>query len=267
MNQNIEASPSGKIENNVVMPYTFSIDRSLTESWYRISGFKASFWGAFLIAILFQVSLSVIGLLIIYFAVGSLDPAQPGVLIYRGIVSLIAVLASFPLYYGLYFLGIKQAANLPVKSKMIFGAYRFYWRLLGVIILQFILMIIAAAIIAAIVIGLMQFINLNMGIGMNIAMIILGVIVELAVLYLLIGLIIFSPYLVMDKNVGVFRAFKLSFQGFKQHGIKIFLTLIITSFIVASTAQLLIGLIWTLPFSIALIGVIYRTVFGVTQQQ
>ena len=268
MNQNLETTSSGKVENNIVLPYAFSIRKTLSESWARVSGFKATCWGALLFLILFQLGLSIIGMVLIYLKFKTLDNT-PDMVFYKGIVNLIVLLASFPLLFGFYFLGIKRAANLPVKAKMIFGAYRFYGRLFAVLILQYVLIAIIAAIIGGIVFGLFQLqIVYPMGPVIAIIIPIIGVIIGLALLYVLLGLIMFSPYLVMDKNVGVFRAFKLSYRGFKQHGIKIFITLIILSILMTlSMIPFGIGLIWTLPLAIALIGVIYRTVFGVNVRQ
>jgi len=268
MNQRIESTPSGKIQNNVVSPYTFSIGQSISESWARVSGFKSTCLGALLILFLILFGISIIGTLVIYLAVGSLNNTLPVVSASLWFVYFIALLASFPLFYGYNFLGIKRSANLPVKSKMIFEAYHFYWRLLGVLITRYVLITITAFIIIVLTsfcLGLLAAVHTGIGITIAIIINIFAVIFDLFLLYYCFGLVIFSPYLVMDKNVGVFRAFKLSFQGFKQHGVKILITFFIIGILVQlSIIPLGIGLIWTIPLANCLIGVIYRTIFGVT---
>lgn len=272
MSQNMKMSSSGKIENDTVLPYSFSIRNSIKESWSRVSGFKATAIGAFVIVLLFQFVLA----LILIYGFGLNVMEQPTVpnpstiqdwskILAPGISNWIIFLVSFPIFYGLYFLGIKRSVNLPVKALMIFGAYRLYLRLLGVVILQCILWAIIVGLIALAVLFffiLSSFISITI---IGIVMKAIGVIIGLLLLYFFIGLVIFTPYLVMDKKIGVFKSFKLSWRGFKQHGIKIIITFFIMSLIIfVSAIPLGIGLIWTIPLAIILFGVIYRTIFGVS---
>jgi hypothetical protein len=85
----------------------------------------------------------------------------------------------------------------------------------------------------------------------------------IAIIYFTLGFL-FAPVLVFEKKMGINHAMKASLCGFSQHWFKITVLLVILELItIISAIPFGIGLIWTVPLGMNVMGSLYRTTFGV----
>jgi uncharacterized membrane protein len=146
--------------------------------------------------------------------------------------SLIQMFVTLPLSAGLFMLGLKLVVRAPVEVTEIFQHFGKVLTLVGTSLLMYLM----------ILIGLCFFI--------------------LPGLYLASAYTLAIP-LVVEKDLGPWEALEASRKAMTHHwfgflGLYILMGLLV----LFSALPLLIGLIWTLPFSMLLKGVVYRTVFG-----
>jgi hypothetical protein len=256
----------GKLQNNIAQPYHFTINNLLCESWQRVKGTKATYWTAFLTYIFIYFSFIVIGLGGIYLFVGSLNPELESVKISSVAVKIIAAVATFPLPFGISLLAIQRSVNLPIKAKHIFVVYQYYGRLLGTIALIY-LMTLMTGIITLFIFGSLGVVAAKMGLassGIKIALLLGGTALVTIPMFFSF---MFAPLLIIEKNFGVFQAIKTSFLGFRQHCFKITAVLLLMILIyIISAIPLLLGLIWTVPMLLNVMGILYRTLFGVEEK-
>jgi uncharacterized membrane protein len=72
--------------------------------------------------------------------------------------------------------------------------------------------------------------------------------------------------LIADKKLQPWQAMEASRKAITHRWLKVFFLLLAMSLIIfASMLPLFIGLIWTYPMSVVLIGILYREIFGVEQ--
>ena len=70
--------------------------------------------------------------------------------------------------------------------------------------------------------------------------------------------------LVVERGLSPWQAMEASRQAIGQHWFKVFgLLLLLGAILLVSALPLGIGLIWSLPLSVAALGVLYREIFGV----
>jgi len=243
---------SGKMQNNVPLYNNFRIGRLFDNSWDQVKGAKGSIWGAFIIYLIIQILLSLL----------TSKPHDPTTTMYLSIISLIGSLVFFPLMPGLYYLGVRRSANLPLKVRMIFNPYNRFFHLLGTLFSSLISWIIVASIGGGII-YLSRMIPMTIVSYIGIA---LGVIIVAFSIFLLVGFLLFAPMLVFEKKMGVFAAMGASLTGFTRH----FLKLVICFFVLGilmdlSIIPIFIGLIWTIPLAVIVYGNIYRSIFGVME--
>lgn len=263
-NQSLQVA--GKTEGTHVAPYSFSFRKCLYESWDKIYGFKWTCWSAAILIFLINLFISILSVITVYVITGSIDNTLPDVAFYSNIMNGIILLIVYPLNYAIFYLGIRRSALLPVKTGMIFHLYRSYIGLIVASIPALILFSIAVSGFAAAGMSYTGSIGVQLGTEeYNTVITIVGLILGIAAFYIAFGFS-FAPYLVAEKKMGPFKALALSFNGFKHHGIKIIISMMIASLIVVISAiPLGIGLIWTLPLISVFFGVIYRTIFGVSE--
>jgi hypothetical protein len=257
---------SGKLENNIPAPYNFKISSVLEEAWLRVHGSKTTYWGAILIYVGICVLFIPITGLMIFIQEGSLHASEQVIQLYSSISQLILGFILIPLGYGLCYIGTLRASDQPIQAKMIFAPFKKLLRVWGASLL-FYLSIIALAIIGFGGAGLLFIFGEKQGF---LWMLILGfgiqAITYFVLLYLVFGFL-FAPLLVFEKNMGIFQAIKASFSGFSQHWFKILVAQIAMGILTTISAlPLFIGLIWVMPMSINLFGILYRTIFGVEQR-
>jgi len=75
-----------------------------------------------------------------------------------------------------------------------------------------------------------------------------------------------TMFLIADRNLGAWQAMETSRQAVTKRWFKFFGLLLLVGLLVgASALPLGIPLIWTIPWAINVLGVVYRRTFGVAQ--
>jgi hypothetical protein len=260
------SSASGKMQKDIPLPYDLTIGSLFSEAWQRVKGAKATYWQALFTYFLIHIALiAVIGSLLsgtIYISTGSFNLQDPAIQNYFSIGIDLVFLLIYPLLIGLYYLGIRRAAGMPMETKMIFNPYQRLFRIIGTLILTYLCLLIVLFIgffIYGILIAASQSYTFNI-LSFSVAAITL-----FAGIYLAFGFM-FAPILVFEKQMGIFKAMRASLYGFSQHWFKIIiLSVVMVIIMTISAIPLLIGYIWTIPMALNLFGALYRTVFGVEQ--
>jgi hypothetical protein len=258
---------TGKLQNNIAMPYQFTIGNVISESWKRVKGVKGTYWGATFLYLLIYFGILGLGFLAAYLYAGSLDENLMPVKIFSNISSLVATLVSLPLPVGLAYMAMRRSMNLPIKATLLFKGYSFYWKILGALILIYLiagLMIFATLFLTALIAGILKIsVSHTLLFYISIAIPIVGGLLTFYVFFALS----YAPLLIIEKQFGIFQALKTSFLAFKQHGLKIIGTWICLAIIyLISMIPLGIGLIWTLPLIYNVMGIFYRIQFGVDEK-
>lgn len=245
-----QADASGVIADPrmaIARGYNFSISEVLSESWQKTSGIKGIIWGGF-IALLgamlgVQVALYIVGAILgagVFglgaIAGGSRSMAAAGVIGFIGftLLSTLAMLVViYPFLGAINMVGIRQAAGQPVRFAEIFNHFGRTWPLL--------------------LTGILIAIITNIGF---LLLIIPGI-------YFCAASILAIP-LVVERKLSAWQAIVVSCKAVNKHWFKVFFLMIAMGIILfISALPFGIGLIWTLPMFIALIGVLYNRIFGV----
>ncbi|MCD6039421.1 MAG: hypothetical protein K0S27_821 [Gammaproteobacteria bacterium] len=259
---------TGKLQNNIAMPYNFTVGSLLSESWKRVKGTKATYWSAIFLYVLIYLALIGIGLIATYFYTGSLNPAFTEVNIISGAARVSAVLITFPLPLGICLIAIRHSINRSIKAKQMFEAYRSYWKILGAMaIIYSVFFFIAFT--TLFLIALLSAISVhNEGAApawLSHLSILVGIVGGLICMYFLLAWS-FSPLLIIEKKLGIFQAIKTSFYAFQQHKLKIIIVaFLMLAIYLISAIPAGIGLIWTLPMLFNCSGILYRIQFGIKE--
>lgn len=228
---NLGAPPS--IEEALSRGYDFAIGDLLGEAWRNTHGIKGpifcgmvAFYLAltvFLFALIFTLSFS--GL------IGRGDQLTgPGLQL---ALSLLGTVLTYPFFVGLQMIGIRRAAGQPAGIRLVFA---YFGRSLPLLVT-----------------GILMTLFVYLG---TLLLILPGL--YLAVAYLL------AMALVAERGLSPWQAMEVSRKAISQHWFKVFgLLLLLSLLLFVSALPLGIGLIWSLPLSVAALGVLYREIFGV----
>jgi len=211
--------------------YDFAIGAILKEAWQKTSGVKGPLWGGLLMVMLVVFGISIVmGLLVRQ--VGSMGSSAA----LAAALQITLTIAMYPLMAGIMMIGIRRAVDLPVNWKLTFGYFSF---LLPIVISVFLTMIMTC-------LGFML-------------LIIPGIYLSLA--YML------TIPLIIDKGLGPWQAMEVSRKAISKHWFKVFgLYFIMALIYMVSMIPLGLGVIWTMPMFIMVTGVLYREIFGVSEQ-
>ena len=226
-----EAAPvgsSGSLEDAVAGRYDFSIGEIMREAWGLVPGFKGPFWGALLLIYLVFIVIGVVSALTMG---GGLGGEQPT--IWLQIVNALAGIILSPLIVGLMAIAVRQACGMPVSFSMAFGYIRRAPVLIGAALLVTLLTYLGFLLL------LLPGIYLSLAYGMTLP-------------------------LLAFHDLGIWRAMETSRRAITHHWFGFFgLYLLMSILIMLSALLLLIPLIWTLPWAVLVVGVVYRRMFGV----
>ena len=217
----------GSLEKAIAGDYDFEIGDVMNEAWSLTNGFKATFWGGAIFAyvIIFGV----------FFVVSSLSAAIMGSdagFIVGIAVNIASMAVTAPLLMGVVMLGVKRAAGSAVSAGRVVGYLDKTLPAAGASVLTTLLTYVGA-----------------------IFLILPGIYLGLAY-----GL---TMPLIADRNLPVWEAMETSRKALTHKWFRIFgLYLVVGLATIASAIPLGIGLIWTVPWSIAVVGVLYRRIFG-----
>lgn len=218
---------AGSIENAVAGRYDFAIGDVMSEAWGLVKGFKGTFWAAGIVIYL----MTIVSILIwtrISMAIFAGHPGTIGPAIFNGLIG--AFMA--PLYVGMTALVVRRAAGMPATFSTAF-AY------LGKVPLLF-------------VSGLLTMLMTYLGL---VLLIIPG-------LYLGVAYGMTIP-LIAFNELGAWQAMEISRKAITHKWFSVFALNLAVGFVVfLSALPLGIGLIWTMPWAMLVLGVLYRRMFG-----
>lgn len=247
---------NGKMQNNRALPYDFDLVALLEESWEKVKGMKLPVWGAVLILIAIIAGFEAVSWFLSHF----IQARMANFLNF--FLELAEFLITFPLWVGVSYLGIRRAVDLPVNTLRIFDMYHYFGRLVGMVLLQ--LLVVYGLTIIFVVSLVYPFDPTLHSIGIIILLRCIQVILGFTLLYMSLSFM-FSYLLIVEKKLGVWKAYFASFLAFSQHWFKITVALSAMLLIYFAGAITIIGLIWTIPMITNFMGILYRIVFGVEE--
>ncbi len=220
----------GSVEGAVAGNYDFTIGAVIQEAWARTNGLKGPFWGGAILLFAGLVAVSfVLGLVL-----GGDHMSAGGSMLVPMLSQLLVMIVLYPCMAGIFMMGVRRSVDQPISFQMLFGYFPY--------------------LVPLVIAGILMTILMMLGF---VLLIIPGI--YLAVAY---G---FTIPLIVEKNLGAWEAMETSRKAVTRHWFKIFfLYLVMTLIFAISIIPLGIGIIWTYPMFVAMIGVIYREMFGVT---
>ena len=222
------AGASGSLESAVAGRYDFSVGEVMSEAWGLVKGFKASFWGAALLmyALFFGATLVWGGISAAVFG-----KHQSPILV--GIVNGLIGALMAPLLIGVIALAIRRAAGMPVSFSMAFAYLGKAPVLIGAGLLTTLLTYLGFALLV------IPGIYLSVAYGMTL------------------------PLLAFHE-LGAWKAMETSRKAISHKWFQVFgLYLVVGLLVGLSALPLGIPLIWTMPWAVLVMGVLYRRIFGV----
>ncbi len=220
----------GSLAGAVAGDYDFTIGGVIQEAWARTNGLKGPFWGGALLLFVGLAAVSfVLGLVL---GVGPMG--ESGSMLVPMLSQLLVMIVLYPCMAGIFMMGVRRSVDQPISFQMLFGYFPY--------------------LVPLVIAGILMTILMMLGF---VLLIIPGI--YLAVAY---G---FTIPLIVEKNLGAWEAMETSRKAVTRHWFKIFfLYLVMTLIFILSAIPLGIGVIWTYPMFVAMIGVMYREMFGVT---
>jgi hypothetical protein len=236
---------NSEIEKNSVSNYDFDIIEIIKTSFKMTNGFKGIFWsslGILLVSIL--VAAFLIGFI---FLILSIDPEETG-----NIIQFILLPITAPLAAGLYMISTKYTRGDSVSYKNTTDYFPNMWKLAFAAMLVMIIPILSAVLILT-----AGMLFANEIITPVFTIIAIAIFATLAIAYM------FTPQLIVDKNLNIWEAMETSRKAIFQHIFKILgLFIAFTVIVLISAIPFGIGLIWAIPaMHIGTYGLLYRIMF------
>lgn len=225
---------SGSLENGIAGNYDLPIGAILSESWARTKGSKGTVWLAMVLymVVLVMVSIAlnyVLGLFGVTYVEG--DPRRK-LITFQFFSQGLQMFVTMPLWAGIAMLGIKLAVGAPVEATEVFAYFKKMLPLVGTVLLMYVMIAIGFCLLV------------------------------LPGIYLMVAYFMALP-LVVEKNLSPWEALEASRKAITHHWFKFFgLYFVFGLIFVVSMIPLLIGMIWTVPMSMLMMGIVYRTIFG-----
>lgn len=220
----------GSVEKGIAGDYELNVSETLSQAWDATSGAKLSILGALVLVGLVNAGAALALATLFGLLLPELAPSAAGLLL-----QLIMLAVMTPLNTGLVILGIQRAGDVEISAFSIFEHYDKTVPLFLTVLLMSLL----------ISVGIMLLV--------------------LPGIYLAIAYVFALP-LVVDKGLSPWQALEASRKAVTHSWFKIFGIMILLLFFVwVSMLPLLLGLIWSLPFSFVAMGMIYRTLFGINK--
>ncbi len=209
--------------------YDFAIMDIIREAWEKTSGVKGTLWGGLIIMFLIILALSTVMVILVSFSGGGSAAAALSMA-----MQMTVTVAMYPLMTGVIMIGIRRAVDLEVDYKMVFGYF------------GYLLPIIISAVLTSIMTSLGFLLLIIPGI------------------YLSLAYVMVWP-LIVEREMTPWQAMETSRKAIHRKWFKVFGLYFVTGLIVSISAiPFGIGLIWTMPMSVMVTGVLYRDIFGVS---
>lgn len=259
MDQSSQANLSGfrlgGMQNQIALPYNLSLDSVITESWQRVHGAKATFIGALAMIFLIVIGYSSINVISNAF----LPEGQAKVISF--IIQIVSTLTLMPLMIGVSYLGVERSVGLPIRAMQIFSMFHYFWRLLGMLVLQYVIVYVLTFLFIVTIVVFPSFAAVPLWIYCLLKLVQIAFI--FAIVYISFSFI-FAFLLIVEKQLGVFAAYRASFLAFTQHWFKIIVGMVFMFCLyMLSIILLMVGAIWMAPMFHIFHGILYRNAFGV----
>jgi hypothetical protein len=227
-----EPDLGGSIEATLAGQGQLAIGATMGEAWERTNGSKAIIFGGFL--------LTYAVLLALQYVVGLVVPMAPEdgtfdlpTFATGSLASLAVTFLGYPMFAGVFLAGARHAAGLPIRFADLFSQYQRLPTFMLVSVLQVLL----------ITVGF--------------------VLLVLPGLYLSVAYLLAFP-LVADRGMGAWEAMETSRKLVTKHWFTVFFLLLLVGVLTGLSAIfLLIPLVWTLPWTILCMGIVYRNLAGI----
>lgn len=247
---------TGKMQNNRALPFDFDMIALIEEAWHRVKGMKLAVWGAVSILLAIVLGFEALNWFSHHFIHGRLASFL------NFFLQLAEFLITFPLWVGVSYLGIRRAADLPVRPLQIFQMYHFSARLFAMVILQ--VLVVYGLTIIFVLSLVYPFDQSILSIKASILLRCIQLVLGFALFYMSLSFM-FSYLLIVEKHLSVWKAYMASFLAFSQHWFKISIALLAMLIIYFASAIIVVGLIWTIPMFSNFMGILYRTAFSVEE--
>ncbi len=217
----------GSIERTLEGGARLDIGRVFSEAWELVPGTKGIFIGGF-VAVYAVVAVITLVLGFLLGGVGVTGDGGLGALI----LELVIIAVLYPFLAGVILVGVRRACGAPIAFGQLTAHYDETLRIVGLTLLMGLL--IAIGIVLLILPG-----------------------IYLGVAYT------FALPLMVDHRMSIWDAMETSRKVVTKHWLSVFAILLVSGIVLAVSALLLlIPLIWTLPWAILALAIVYRDLLG-----
>ncbi len=219
----------GSVERGIAGDYQLSVGQVFSDAWELTKGAKGTIWLALIVH-----QLVIIGVvMVLSFIMGMLGLGAQAIIPQVIITFVAIVLVALPLMAGVMLIGINRSVSQPISVGLLFGNWS---KAVPLVICYFLVTVLT-------IIGFLLF--------------------SLPGIYLSVAYMLAMP-LIVEKGMGPWQAMETSRKGITKRWFTVFLIFIALMFVLfISMLPMGIGLIWSVPFSVMVIGVMYRNIFGV----
>ena len=214
----------GSIEKTLAGQANLEFGNTLSDAWRLTKGAKRILLGGAIV--MYLVLFAVLAILSLIIGVSNESIMASLVL------QVVAGALVYPFLAGVYMTAVRQSVGLPISFAGIFA----YFGSTG----------------ALIALGVL--VSLGTFIGYML-LIIPG-------LYLSVAWVLATPLLI-DRSMGVWEAMETSRKVVSKKWFTVFFTVLVAGLITGISALLIIPLLWTIPWMVMIMGVIYRDLAGV----
>ncbi|MBU0675742.1 MAG: hypothetical protein KJ950_13960 [Proteobacteria bacterium] len=252
-------------DNASTFDCSFNISSIIKEAWQRTKGSKLAIWGGL---ICFIVILMVLG-----FFEGFLPDSASGPVGFI-VVSVLENGLLAPLLAGILMIGVMKASDRKEGFTHMFHYYSNFKSLfIAGLIVYFLVNLAVLAILGRILniapegLGASQtpaevYVSFLVSLFSSLPSMIFFLLLGVLEIYFVLAYSLTLP-LIAGRGVGPFVAMEMSRRGISRHFFKVFLLFLTFGFIaMLSTIPMGLGLIWTVPFGVMVIGVLCRTIYG-----
>lgn len=221
----------GNIEDAIAGNIEISMTGTMAEAWRRLKGFKTVCLLACLLYVALAFATNFINFPVIL-GLMAIGADENSAALIGSLIQVIISVAILPVFIGIHILGMRHAESKSTTSTAIFT----YFSKIPVLFLCYFIMII---------------------------MIMLGMLLLVLPGIYLIFAYMFSMHLVVEKNMPAWRALESSRKAISRvwfRFVGLYFLIILVNLLAA--IPLFIGLIWTVPWSVLTISMVYNQLFG-----
>ncbi len=221
----------GSIEDAISGKIQISMTGTMGEAWRNLKGFKTKCNVAFLLYFIIAIVAAFVSMPVIFGLTAIGADAQTAAIL-GSVIQMVASIAVMPMFMGIHIMGMRHAENRSVSAGSIFG----YFNKIPAVFLCYFIMVI---------------------------MIILGsILLILPGIYLMYAYMFAMP-LVVEKNMSAWRALETSRKALTRKWFRFFgLILLLMLINLLTVVTLFIASIWTVPWSVLTISMVYTKLFG-----